>query len=263
MTQNPKIAEVAVLNSYTATPATVTSGRIDYTGVTTDIPMRASMNTKASSLLKKVYTAGTAQAITVTFTAVSDSQVYELDLQWVNKSLLAFLNANSTVASNNQERYTISSGTSATTTTVAAAFATKITAAIAAGNSALVTATSSTNVLTLTIANANNAFTVNMLGTATSAVATSVAQVVPSLTYTEINTFRATQNNNAIAAASHPYTLYRYTFQNQTDSAPVNQIGTALIPTSVWIFLNEDDADYADAVTAIDAINLSNDIEGV
>lgn len=261
--------ENAVLNSYTATPATVTStsGRLTWTGVTNLIDMRRTHPVKASALIKKVYTAGTAKQIAITFDSVADSKIYHLSIAKTDNSLYNLLagkqglTVNPNTVYNGTEKYAISSGTGATTTTVAAAFAAAITAAITAGASCLVTATNAANVLTLVCSTANVNFDVYIPEDIYSSITTSVAQVVASLTPAQINLLTPTATNTA--TSGHSYTLYSYCYfapdygDNEYSNDSQNNI------VRVNIFMDEADADYAAAVIAVDALNLTGAIAGV
>lgn len=172
------------------------------------IPFRNIIATNGFKLT--TYSAGQVKKIDVTITnaSVADNKIYSLFFTKVPPSAQTLIEANPLLQGN--EQITVSSGTGATGTTVATAYAAQINLLNSQGGS-FFTATSAANVLTVIASSALADFTCSDLSSITTSIAQNQAYIAPAGTYAIVSAV------NSAAVTGHTYDTYSWRFTANVD----------------------------------------------
>lgn len=243
------IFQVAVQNSYTATPVALAGGKMSCAQTTGNVGWGASLRTSwGESYTKTAYAAGTAGAWTFTFPATpTASTSYFITVFFPNAQTLPTggQETNALFYTRTYEVYTDQSGE--TGTTLAAKFVAKITADLSAkGTAANVGAVLTFTQTAASVANLDGLAT--MSASSDVAIVNTVAQVLPSGTPAIVNMIAG-----AGLATGTQYTTYDIVAYHPTTN-PIAEGNFALMKKRFIIFLEQNDADFAAAATLIDAI---------
>lgn len=244
------ISQIAVLDSYSATPVTLAGGKMTVPNPTTGKGWGAPLITALGvEYTKTAYAAGTAFAKTFTFPATpTPSTPYTITMFFPNA--VAFPTGgqeeNALFKVETYTVYTAASGETGTT------LAQKFEDRIDANAYSRMTAANVGAVLTVTQKAASLAIgdgdSVNSTANADVTLGTTTPYVAPSGTATIVNQIAG--DNSATASQ---YTTYDILCYNPTTNPIVNG-QYALAKTRFVIFINDAEADYAAAETLIDAI---------
>jgi hypothetical protein len=246
------LLEVAVLNSYTATPVTLAGGKVSLPNATGTIGWGSSFRTALGvDYTKTAYTAGTAGVWDVTFpTTPRASSNYFLTISFPNAPAFP-TGGQETNALINVRTYTVYTAPSGETgTTLAQKFEDQIDADAALGYGKC-TASNAGAVLTVTQTAASLAALDGLADLTASSdvtVAATTPQVLPAGTAEIVNMIAG-----AGVATGSQYTTYDITVLQPTINPIVNG-AYALKQGRFVAFLNEADGDLAAATTLIDAI---------